>query len=104
MIAGGCTSLGVRDVARAVRFYIETLGMKLVAERDETAVLDAGDGFLVALRLGPPAKLPLTFFAKVPLAEAVAIYENRGIAFRADGAAFAFQDPDGNTLCLAERA
>ena len=30
MIRGGLVTLFVRDVGRAVRFYVETLGMKLV--------------------------------------------------------------------------
>lgn len=103
MIRGGQASLGVRDVASAVRFYIETLGMKLVAERNGAAVIDAGDGFLFALEQGAaPAKTALTFFPKVPMSEAIAIFENRGVSFELDGGVARFADPDGNALCLAE--
>ncbi|MDF2692206.1 MAG: hypothetical protein K0S65_589, partial [Labilithrix sp.] len=32
MIRGGAVLFNVRDVGHAVRFYVETLGMKLVEE------------------------------------------------------------------------
>ena len=108
MVLGGLVTLFVRDANVAVRFYIETLGMKLVASREGAEVIDAGDGFLLELRgLGgvmPPMlkNVPLvTFYAKVPLAEALAIYENRGVVFDAEGR---FADPDGNALRLAARS
>ena len=63
------------DVASSVRFYIETLGLKLVEETPEASVLDAGDAFLIELRQGTPGQTaPVTLFPKVPLAEAIAIY------------------------------
>ena len=52
MIRGGAVVVHVADVAVAVRFYIETLGMKLVEERPVESVIDAGEGFLLALRAG----------------------------------------------------
>jgi catechol 2,3-dioxygenase-like lactoylglutathione lyase family enzyme len=98
MIRGGMVTLSVRDLASAVRFYIETLGLKLVEERPEASVLDAGDAFLIELRTGTPGQAPpLTLFPKVPLAEAISIYEMRGVAFAEDGE---FSDPDGNRLRL----
>lgn len=109
MVLGGMVTLFVRDASASVRFYIETLGMKLVASREGSEVIDAGDGFLLELKNGtlqqPPlrgeAPVPLvTLYAKVPLAEAIAIYENRGIVFDHDGR---FADPDGNALRLAAR-
>lgn len=102
MIRGGMVTLAVRDVASAVRFYIETLGLKLVEETPEARVLDAGDEFLIELRAGTPAEgAPLTLFPKVPLAEAIAIYEMRGVSFDGDGG---FRDPDGNRLRLRARS
>ena len=95
MIAGGLVTLGVRDVGSAERFYIETLGMKLVAN----GIIDAGDGFLFELRAGAPHQT-ITFFPKVPLAQAKSIFEMRGVVFSPDGE---FQDPDGNKLRLCER-
>ena len=101
MVLGGMVTLCVRDASVAVRFYIETLGMKLVASREGAEVLDAGDGFLLELKNGAQrGGAEVTFYAKVPLAEAIAIYENRGIVFDPDGR---FADPDGNALRLAAR-
>jgi catechol 2,3-dioxygenase-like lactoylglutathione lyase family enzyme len=101
MIRGGMVTLAVKDVAASVRFYIETLGLKLVEETGEASVLDAGEGFLIELRAGIPGNHPpVTLFPKVPLAEAIAIYEMRGVAFADDGA---FEDPDGNRLRLRAR-
>jgi len=127
MISGGLVTLFVDDVGTSVRFYIETLGMKLVAEAGQArAVIDAGDGFRIALERGtPPSPAPRTdssittprsvpaapsssigLFPKVPLREAVAIFENRGIAFEiVDEAARTlarFRDPDGNSLYLVQ--
>lgn len=112
MIRGGLTVIEVADVGRAVRFYVETLGMKLVDEGggdgdgpDDAAeaVVDAGDGFRFALAEVTgrrPAAAQLVFFSKIPLDQAVAILDNRGVAIerRADRAHFA--DPDGHTLTL----
>ena len=102
MIRGGMITLCVKDVASAVRFYIETLGLKLVDQTAEASVLDAGESFLIELRVGTPAQgQVLTLFPKVPLAEAISIYEMRGVSFADDGG---FTDPDGNRLRLRSRA
>lgn len=97
MIRGGVVRLPVSDVGRAVRFYVETLGMKLVAldEQAGQAVIDAGDGLRLELARGPAA---VGLVPKIPLEEATAILENRGVAF--DGS-HRFTDPDGNVLYLA---
>ena len=116
MIRGGLVSLSVREVNRAVRFYVETLGMKLVEDAGTArAVVDAGEGFHLALVLAdkpptsgsrasandPGTRVPTVGLAtKVPLKEAIAIYENRGIVFELrEGAAY-FRDPDDNPLYL----
>ncbi|MDF2692308.1 MAG: hypothetical protein K0S65_691, partial [Labilithrix sp.] len=45
---------------------------------------------------------------KVPIEEAIAIYENRGVTFaverKAGGLLARFQDPDANLLCLVQRS
>ena len=115
MIRGGLVTLFVRDLDRAVRFYVETLGMKLVEEAGEAwAVIDAGEGFRIGLaRVSAPAassRGPLApsvrFTPKVPIGEAVSILENRGVSFevKQEGALTLahFRDPDDNALCLAQ--
>ncbi|MBX3207279.1 MAG: VOC family protein [Labilithrix sp.] len=108
MIRGGAVVLDVSDVAQAVRFYVETLGMKLVREAaDGSAVIDAGEGFHIALRAGPRSTPALVhLYPKVPIAEAIAIYENRGVAFTVERTAAEtvarFEDPDGNSLALVQ--
>ena len=100
----------MRNVAEAVRFYVETLGLKLVDEHDEaSATIDAGDGFLIMLVAGRrptnPTQRALTLYSKVALADCVAVLENRGVVFHRDSdTALRFIDPDGNVLVLAERA
>ncbi len=104
--------LDVGDVGRAVRFYVETLGMKLVEERpDGSVVLDAGEGFRVGLqkstREAPGTSgTGVTFFPKIPIDEAIAVLENRGVSFtveRTEHFVLArFRDPDANPLCLAQ--
>ena len=109
MIRGGLITLAVKDVGLAARFYIETLGMKLVEELGSTwAVIDAGDGFRIALRsdVSSTQTMPVGLIPKVPLREAIAIFENRGISFDVsdDGprTIARFRDPDGNSLYLSQ--
>lgn len=117
MIRGGLVTLFVRDVGSAVRFYVETLGMKLVEQAGTGwAVIDAGDGFRIALHAGT-ARLEgeargafapsVGLYPKVPIAEAIAIYENRGVKFdtKQDGPVTLayFRDPDDNVLYLCQQ-
>jgi catechol 2,3-dioxygenase-like lactoylglutathione lyase family enzyme len=103
-------TLHAKDVPDAVRFYVETLGLKLVEQASAAAaILDAGEGFLVELREGtPPAgsSVAFTLFSKLPLTEAIAIYENRGVVFAVDasGQRATFRDPASNLLALTSPA
>src|SRR4051812_19344428 len=117
MIRGGLVTLFVRDMERAVRFYVETMGMKLVEEAEAGwAVIDAGDGFRVGLARivdgtppeGRSAFAPsVGFYPKVPIREAIAILENRGVAFdvKDEGPMTLahFRDPDDNVLYLCQQ-
>ena len=116
MIRGGLVTLFVRDVDRAVRFYVETLGMKLVEEAGKGwAVIDAGDGFRLGLAHIAHGEVVETrgafapsvgFYPKVPIREAVSILENRGVRFdvKDDGTMMLahFRDPDDNVLYLCQ--
>lgn len=112
MIRGGRVVLNVTDVGRSVRFYVETLGMKLLEEsEDGSSIIDAGDGFSFELRksrgaLAPSKEPTIRFFPKVGIDEAIAIFENRGVEFRTQRGSkelvASFLDPDGNILCLAQ--
>lgn len=113
MIRGGLVTLFVRDVGRAVRFYVETLGMKLVEESGpHWAVVDAGDGFRIGLHEGAAVagrgafEPSVGLYPKIPIREAIAIFENRGVMFDVkDESAVTlayFRDPDDNVLYLCQ--
>jgi lactoylglutathione lyase len=116
MIRGGLVTLFVGDVGRAVRFYVETLGMKLVEQAgDGWAVIDAGDGFRIGLHHSPNRVVgesrgvfapAVGLYPKVPIQEAIAIYENRGLTFetKVEGPVTLahFRDPDDNALYLCQ--
>jgi catechol 2,3-dioxygenase-like lactoylglutathione lyase family enzyme len=115
MIRGGLVTLFVRDVNRAVRFYVETLGMKLVEEAGKGwAIIDAGEGFRIGLHEGSAVEgrgafaPSVGFYPKVPLQEAVSILENRGVEFemKVDGVLTLahFRDPDDNVLYLCQES
>src|SRR5262245_11450244 len=95
MIRGGAVVLDVSDVAHSVRFYVETLGTKLVHEgSDGSATIDAGEGFRIELRSAAQsnpresrtfeAAPSVLLFPKIPIDEAIAIYENRGVSFNVE--------------------
>ena len=116
MIAGGSATLYVSDLSRAVRFYVETLGFKLVTRfGDEWASIDAGDGLVLGLHCaradapkpGTPGSIQVGFNVTTPIADAVEVLANRGVVFRGPivgervKLAF-FDDPDQNALYLCE--
>ena len=94
---------------RALRFYVETLGIKLVAERPSCSVLDVGQGARLALVevANGPRRVAIGL-AVADVERTVALLENRGVVFRSEVhagmAASTFDDLDGNTLYLFEDA
>jgi hypothetical protein len=81
--------------------------MKLVEQRGSTrAVIDAGDGLRVALVLtgAQESASSVSFFSKIPILEAIAILENRGVEFDVETTELftraTFRDPDNNCLSL----
>jgi catechol 2,3-dioxygenase-like lactoylglutathione lyase family enzyme len=117
VIGGGIATVHVSDLARSVRFYVEVLGFKLVAESPGWAEVDAGGGLRLGLhpahpgspRPGAEGSITIGLEVTRPIAEVVAILENRGVRFRGpieSGTAVRvarFGDPDENALQLFER-
>ncbi len=118
MISGGNATLYVADMDRAVRFYTETLGFKVLHRAGNGwAAVDAGGGLVLGLHAARPGgiapgtagSISIGLDVNQPIAEVVEVLENRGVAFRGPvldngpvKLAF-FGDPDGNALYLAER-
>ena len=109
-------SVPVTDMARAKRFYGETLGLPLVSGDDAWPEYKLGEN--VSLYLIDPTNVGQSFTAphsssialRVPdVAEARAALEGKGVEFEGDvldtgvcHMAF-FSDPDGNALMLHRR-
>ena len=113
---GGMATIYITDMDRAVRFYTETLDLKLQHRAgDHFATIDAG-----GLRIGlhpqePDTPLPGTsgsiqigLNVARPIEEVVDELKRRGVAFRGsiiddDPVKIAhFGDPDGNDLYLCQ--
>ena len=119
MIEGGTPTIYVSDMDRAVQFYTEVLGLRLISRHgDEWASVDAGKGLTLGLhpaaeRMGVPGTLGsinVGFNVTESIEEVVRTLESRGVTFDgpikgdANGSirlAF-FGDPDGNSLYLCE--
>jgi catechol 2,3-dioxygenase-like lactoylglutathione lyase family enzyme len=117
MIKGGNATVFVSDMDRAVRFYNETLGLKIAYRAgDHFCMIDAGAGFLIGLH--PPASnaakpgtsgsIQIGLDVQEPIQDVVDSLRTRGVNFHGpvidDSAvklAF-FNDPDGNVLYLCQ--
>jgi catechol 2,3-dioxygenase-like lactoylglutathione lyase family enzyme len=117
MFSSGNVTIYVTNMDRAVKFYSETLGLKLAYRfGDHWASVELGKGLTIGIhptnaepqsgegRRGPSIGLELSG----SIEEAMKVLESRGVSFdglRNEGKAgkFAsFKDPDGNQLYLAE--
>ena len=115
-ITGGMPTIFVGDMNAAVRFYTETLGLKLLERYgDHWASIDCGHGLTIGLHpasaqnpAGRAGSMTIGFRSSEPIRETVATLEARGVVFRGgiiDDTQLLvanFQDPDGNPLYLAE--
>jgi catechol 2,3-dioxygenase-like lactoylglutathione lyase family enzyme len=118
MFSSGNVTLYVTNMDRAVKFYSETLGLKLAYRfGDHWASIELGKGLTIGLHPNPEDSQPAERSGRGPsiglelsgsIEEAMKILESRGVSFdglRNEGKAgkFAgFKDPDGNQLYLAE--
>lgn len=116
-IEGGVATVFVADMDKAVRFYTETLGLKLQYRAgDHWAQVDAGKGFVLGLHpagedsktRGVDGGVQIGLNVTRPISEVVNALKEKGVAFDGDVVdddpvklAF-FKDPDGNTLYLCE--
>lgn len=101
MIEAGRVRLPVADVERALRFYIERLGVKLV--ESAAARIDLGGGFEIDL-VEQPKSGPTLLSLRIrgDFEEALGTYENRGLVLvrgtDANGPYAESTDLDGHSL------
>lgn len=110
MIKGGCITLGVTDMDRAIEFYVQVLELKLVTGvGEEWAAIDAGSGLVIGLsprREDQPADGTVGLWTNEPLASAMETLAGRGVTFEGPVAIegmvqlASFRDRDGNRLSL----
>ncbi len=103
----------VTNMERAVEFYNQLLGFKLLFNREDWSEFDI-DGQRLALRKvdtlpehGESSVPGISFLAQ-PIEQAIATLEQRGVQFSGEleiypyGKLARFRDPDGNVLGLYE--
>ena len=116
MFANGNITVYVTNMDRSVRFYSETLGLKLLYRfGDHWASIEAAKGLTIGLHpssahapAGRKGSMSIGLELNGKMEDAVRELESRGVRFSSisgEGKAgkFAgFEDPDGNPLYLAE--
>lgn len=104
MFRGGHLRVPVTDLPRAVRFYVETLGMKLVKDAPDAPVFDAGDGLILCLSRAhgtPNPTQPLaSLVVKGELTSSLSVLENRGIRINKQDDHLRLTDSEGNVYEL----
>jgi len=116
MIQGGVVTIYVSSMERAVDFYTNVLGLRLLYQADDHwAQLDAG-GTQIGLHPtsdtaptpGTPGAITLGLTVSAPITDTIAALESKRVRVRGPvpgggGVMLAFlADPDGNPLYLAE--
>jgi catechol 2,3-dioxygenase-like lactoylglutathione lyase family enzyme len=116
MITGGNATVFVSNMDNAVRFYTDTLGLRLTNRfGDHWATVDAGHGLTIGLHPASP-KYPapgskggmmVGLEIGIPIDDAVSVLRQRGVKIggivRDLAGNFAdLQDPDGNPIYLWE--
>ena len=116
MFSSGNVTLYVSDMDRAVRFYSETLGLKLAYRfGDHWASVELGKGLTIGLHpasaqmpAGRKGSMAIGLELSGSIHEAVKTLEAKGVKFNGpinegkSGSFAGFEDPDGNVLYLAQ--
>ena len=113
MFSGGNVTVYVSNMDRAVRFYSETLGLKLAYRfGDHWASIEAGTGLTIGLHpassvcpAGRKGSMAIGLQLKGSIRDAVSALKTKGVHFQGDvlnegkaGSFIGFEDPDGNQL------
>lgn len=117
MLSGGNASVYVTDMDRAVRFYVDSLGLRLkVRIANEWAEIDAGEGLVIGLHpaqpsgvaAGVPGAINIELKATAPLEDVVTTLKRRGVPLVGEIHNYenvrlaTVRDPDGNAILLAQ--
>jgi len=116
MFASGNVTVYVTEMDRAVRFYTETLGLRLAYRfGDHWASVEVGRGLTIGLHpasgekpAGRSGSMAIGLELTGSIHEAVETLKARGVRFTSEinegksGSFAGFEDPDGNPLYLAE--
>jgi catechol 2,3-dioxygenase-like lactoylglutathione lyase family enzyme len=116
MFSSGNVTVYVSNMDQAVRFYSETLGLKLAYRfGDHWAAVELGKGLTIGLHpasgeapAGRKGSMAIGLELDGSIHEAVKVLESKGVHFQGpvnegkSGAFVGFEDPDGNQLYLAQ--
>ncbi len=116
MFSSGNVTVYVSDMDRAVKFYSDTLGLKLAYRfGNHWAAVELGKGLTIGLHpasaqmpAGRKGSMAIGLELSGSIGEAVKTLEARGVRFQGAvnqakaGAFVGFEDPDGNQLYMTE--